>query len=190
VFPGKRVDQGCSLFVSIGDNPAENPNKTFSSALDAGIFVQDEWKPTPFLTVKPGLRFDTTSSNNQFDVFTPGVGFETQSTDILSYSGFGPRFGVAWDPTHDGKTLLSAYLGQVVESGNLVIPDFAGKSTKFNFFQFFSRNFLLKKQEKTVLRSLILAQELLLVMLNLKIDLWMGFYLLFQNKFLKIHNQY
>jgi hypothetical protein len=54
----------------------------------------------------------------------------------LSYSGIGPRLGAAWDPTKDGKTLLSGYVGQVTESGNLVIPDFAGKSTEFNFFAY------------------------------------------------------
>jgi hypothetical protein len=134
------INTGCLQLVTIGGNPSENAHNAFSSSVDAGIFIQDEWKPTPFLTVKPGFRFDTFTSSNSGPDFEDedgdGVLQEDITTKILSYSGIGPRFGVAWDPTKDGKTLLSAYVGQVTESGNLVIPDFAGKSTEFNFFAF------------------------------------------------------
>jgi hypothetical protein len=139
-FPDARIDSGCFRMVTIGANPSENPSTAFSSAVDAGVFIQDEWKPTPFVTIKPGFRFDTFSSSNTGQDFddddNDGILQEDITTKILSYSGIGPRLGVAWDPTKDGKTLLAAYVGQVTESGNLVIPDFAGKSTEFNVFGF------------------------------------------------------
>lgn len=123
---------GCSQAVSFsGIAPSENPFVASSRGVDFGVFVQDQWKPTQFVTVKPGLRFDTFNAVN-----TTGG----ENEEILGYSGFGPRFGVAWDPTHDGKTLLSFFAGRVVESGNLVIPGFVGRGAETNLFGFDAGN--------------------------------------------------
>jgi hypothetical protein len=110
---------GCVDIFTHGETPADNPFRSLARGLDLGIFLQDEWKPTPFVTVKPGFRVDS---------FVSSQIINGEKDPILSYNGIGPRFGLAWDPTHDGKTLLSGYAGQVTEAGNLAIPNIIGKS--------------------------------------------------------------
>jgi hypothetical protein len=134
------VTDGCFLLNTTGGDPSENASTSFSTGVDAGIFIQDEWKPTPFITVKPGFRFDTFSSRQVVeevgDEDGDGLLGESIKKSGVGYSGFGPRFGMAWDPTKDGKTLISGYVGQITESGNLVLPEFIGRSTEINFFPF------------------------------------------------------
>jgi hypothetical protein len=99
-------------------------------ALDA--YGQDTYKVTSNLTLNVGLRwelpFPATENHNQVNLFVPGA----QSKVIpnapagLLYPGdpgvpagliatqktaFAPRFGVAWDPRGDGKTVVSAAYG-------------------------------------------------------------------------------
>src|SRR5262249_6051421 len=102
-----------------------------ASAINAGVFLQDEWKPTPFLTVKPGFRFDTFQATNSFD---------NAPDNSFGYSGIGPRLGVAWDPTHDGKTLLSAFVGQVTDAGNLLTSEQGAKKQALGIISVFFNN--------------------------------------------------
>jgi len=99
-------------------------------ALDA--YGQDTYKVTSNLTLNIGLRwelpFPATENHNQVNLFVPGA----QSKIVpnapagLLYPGdpgvpagliatqktaFAPRFGVAWDPRGDGKTVVSAAYG-------------------------------------------------------------------------------
>jgi outer membrane receptor protein involved in Fe transport len=99
-------------------------------ALDA--YGQDTYKVTSNLTLNLGLRwelpFPSTENHNEVNLFVPGA----QSKVIpnapagLLYPGdrgvpagliptqktaFAPRFGVAWDPRGDGRTVVSAAYG-------------------------------------------------------------------------------
>jgi outer membrane receptor protein involved in Fe transport len=99
-------------------------------ALDA--YGQDTYKVTSNLTFNLGLRYEltfpSTERHNEVNLFVPGA----QSTVVpnapagLLYPGdpgvpagliptqktaFAPRFGVAWDPTSKGKTVISAAYG-------------------------------------------------------------------------------
>ncbi len=99
-------------------------------ALDA--FGQDTYKVNSRLTLNLGLRYElpfpSTENNNEVNLFVPGA----QSTVIpnapagLLYPGdrgvpagliptqktaFAPRFGLAWDPRGDSKTVVSAAYG-------------------------------------------------------------------------------
>jgi hypothetical protein len=67
----------------------------FQSNHNLGLFVQDEWKPTPRLTINAGLRYDLQ--------FLPApIRADTNN--------FAPRVGIAYAPG-DRKTVLRANLG-------------------------------------------------------------------------------
>src|SRR5580700_2194479 len=99
-------------------------------ALDA--YGQDTYKVNSRLTLNLGLRYElpfpSTERHNEVNLFVPGA----QSTVLpnapagLLYPGdpgvpagliptqktaFAPRFGLAWDPRHDSKTVVSVAYG-------------------------------------------------------------------------------
>jgi hypothetical protein len=71
---------GASLFTQTAGNPSVTV-----TTLDAGLFVEDNWKANHNLTLSPGLRFET-------------------QTNINDHADWGPRLGVAWSiPGPNGK---------------------------------------------------------------------------------------
>ena len=81
-------------------------------------FIQDDWRITPRLTLNLGLRYEAippvTEANNQFGNFAPNspAGMTQQSGGNPVYGGadrnFEPRFGLAWDVTGKGNTVVRA----------------------------------------------------------------------------------
>jgi len=99
-------------------------------ALDA--YGQDTYKVTSRLTVNLGLRYElpfpSTENHNEVNLFVPGAQSKVMPNAPagLLYPGdagvpagliptqktaFAPRFGVAWDPRGDTKTVVSAAYG-------------------------------------------------------------------------------
>jgi hypothetical protein len=78
---------------------------------DLSLFVQDEWRLSPKLTIKPGVRYQRQ--------FWPEVGYTVSDLGGASFSyGFpsdgdnvAPRLAVAWDPAGDGRTSVHAAWG-------------------------------------------------------------------------------
>jgi len=71
---------GASQFSRAGGRPASSLMDT-----DLGLFVQDDWRMTPTLSLSAGLRWEGQS-------------------DIHDWKDLAPRFGLAWMPgTHGGK---------------------------------------------------------------------------------------
>ena len=79
-----------------------------------GAFINDEWKVSPRVTVSGGLRYDihwpVHETDNIASKFIPSLGRLVrvgQGIDQLyqtNKDNFGPRAGLAWDVTGDGRT--------------------------------------------------------------------------------------
>jgi len=82
-----------------------------------GLFVNDDWKASPRLLVSGGLRYEMfmplTERDNIASNFIPGQGLVHVGTNGLdsvykTQHNFGPRAGLAWDVTGDGRTSVRA----------------------------------------------------------------------------------
>ena len=98
----------------------ENAARSFGSTerkmgqTSVGVFFNDDWRVTPRLTVSGGLRYEVTSpvseQNNLATNFFPDKGLVQLGTNGLDKlykadkNNFGPRAGLAWDPTGSGRT--------------------------------------------------------------------------------------
>jgi len=96
------------------------------NTMDVGVFVQDNWKITPRLSLQLGLRWDhetmpgpdpklTTASGS----FVPYNGITNSPTDNTD---FGPRVGFSYNLAGNGKTVLRGgyglYFGRIT-NGNI-----------------------------------------------------------------------
>ncbi len=96
--------------------------KTSFATDEVGLFVQDEWRVAPTLTVNYGLRWDAQlnpapdADNRILLDQLGGVRFPIDrtvdpSTIPSSRQQFGPRAGFAWDPTGGAKTVVRGFTG-------------------------------------------------------------------------------
>jgi hypothetical protein len=82
-----------------------NPDIKISNNIVA-LFVQDEWRVMPNLTLNLGLRWD----------------YEDQVYVEHDWQNFGPRIHFAWDPTKDGKTSVRGGFGIYYDQVFLNVP--------------------------------------------------------------------
>jgi hypothetical protein len=89
-----------------------------------GLFVQDDYRITPRLTLNMGLRWDVTKpisdSENRLANFDPNIGVVQVGNGIsqlypTNWGNVSPRFGFAWDIFGTGKTVLRAGGGLIYE---------------------------------------------------------------------------
>jgi len=89
---------------------------------EIALFVQDNWKLKPNLTVNYGLRWEgasnpTPDTSNEFltsavQSLTFPIGTAVDPTQIPDqWAQFAPRLGFAWDIGNDGRTVVRGYTG-------------------------------------------------------------------------------
>jgi hypothetical protein len=88
------------------------------------VFVQDDWRVKPRITVNLGLRYELNGvlkeNNNLLGNFDPSLGLVQVGGAISTpYNGdhnnFAPRLGLAWDVKGNGKTVVRAGVGIMYE---------------------------------------------------------------------------
>ena len=80
-----------------------------------GFFAQDSWKLTRKVTLNFGVRYDVEIS----PLFSPATAVNAAAEKALGvvegiprdYNNVAPRFGLAWDPAGNGKTVIRAGFG-------------------------------------------------------------------------------
>ncbi len=93
------------------------PNEGIDDAKLLGVYVQDEWAPMRRLTFNYGVRYDRYTLGWPEQSFTPEqtAYFQpvtTPATDVVEFSSFSPRVGVAWDVIGDGKSVVKVHFGR------------------------------------------------------------------------------
>jgi len=110
---------GNAFAITLGDRS----NAIGTGAL--GLFIQDNYKLRPGLTLELGFRYDwnmtPTERFDRFVVFDPAtaslrrVGTDIDEIYEQNNKNFQPRVGIAWDPTGAGKTVVRAAYGITVD---------------------------------------------------------------------------
>jgi outer membrane receptor protein involved in Fe transport len=115
--------------IFIGDSHRHVSLKSF------GAFIQDDWRVNNHFTVNAGLRYDVSSvikdRDNLLGNFDPNLGLVQVGAQVHSpynpdRNNFSPRFGMIWDPTGNGKTVIRAGAGLIYEIPH--ISEFIGQN--------------------------------------------------------------
>jgi hypothetical protein len=116
--------------TNIGFNPQTGENKgvDFRPYFPSlALFVNDDWKVRPKLTITLGVRWETFFAPKDYDNFFTGMVFQGGSTfqerianaasvnkpplDHTDYNNFAPRLGIAWAPGKEDKLSIRAGVG-------------------------------------------------------------------------------
>jgi hypothetical protein len=102
-----------------------------------GMFIQDDWKVTPRLTLNLGLRYDNFGTLKETDDRLSTLVFDSLATGRVvaikdlyprDNNNWAPRLGFAWDPTGHGKWAIRGGSGLFYSR---VWTNFSG-NTRFN----------------------------------------------------------
>ncbi len=94
-----------------------------TSVKELGLYLQDEWRILPTVTLSPGLRYD---AEIRPDYLTPtAIGSKAPGATKISdeWNQFQPRLGIAWDVLGRGKTIVRG--GGGLYYATTQMPEFA-----------------------------------------------------------------
>ncbi len=97
------------------------------ATIDYGVFVQDDWKATPRLTVNLGARYDYESIPDQQSQLV-AANNPNSNSHISDKNNIAPRVGFAWDPYGKGETVVRGGFGMYYGR----IPNVNLLSARFN----------------------------------------------------------
>lgn len=131
VFTDNGIVQAGSSIDGVGDPYqvtiyGEPLEKTVTSN-QISLYVQDTWRPFRSITLRPGLRFDSTRGYQDE---------EDGGAEIFNFNTLSPRLGAAWDPFGDGKTAIRGGYHVYHETGLLAAPSFVGRSQSSTTYAF------------------------------------------------------
>lgn len=101
--------------------PGAQPGESGQRQTLFGVYIQDDWRARPNLTLNAGLRYEPatniTEANGGFglnlDLFSGGMTLHVPQLwkTNPTLRNFAPRVGFAWDPFRTGKTALRGAFG-------------------------------------------------------------------------------
>jgi hypothetical protein len=108
---------GIYTFNSLADYAARRPFQyrqfAGTGSVDAtiqqiAVYVQDEWRLRPGLTISPGLRYEMALLPDYVSPTVPQNRFPLATGIPDDKELIAPRLGLVWDPANDGKTIVRA----------------------------------------------------------------------------------
>jgi Carboxypeptidase regulatory-like domain len=76
---------------------------TDTNSLRNALTLSDAWRPTRYLTLTPGAAFTMVSANN------------SRGEEVFGGNAVTPSLSVAWDATHDGRTVLRGSFAEYLD---------------------------------------------------------------------------
>lgn len=103
-----------SRFLQAFAGPGTTGPTTHPDIAETGLFIQDEWRLMPSLTLNLGIRYDLQSiaqpsvKNPDAQLLAAGIDTSVIPEDT---NNIAPRLGFAWTPGTDGKTIVRGGYG-------------------------------------------------------------------------------
>jgi hypothetical protein len=103
------------------------PGKSLLINEDLALFVQDQWRVRPNVTINYGLRWDAQLMADTVDPattayasFVNNPAFLSEGTIPNQLKQFQPRFGISWDVKGDSRTVVRANAGLYYARNNML----------------------------------------------------------------------
>ncbi len=109
---------------------SEDPQALSTVLREVSLFAQDTWRATSKLSITYGVRWefsttDTPGSEQWFlNTATNVITQQQRSIWPPAYGNVAPRFGIAWRPTREGRTVIRAGAGLYYDSSVSIATDF------------------------------------------------------------------
>lgn len=108
---------------------ATSPRQYISAVVsEISVFAQDTWRVTPRLTLSYGLRWEISPAPvlrgaTTFDPSTDQTQAVRQPIWPSTFANFAPRFGIAYQPFANGRTVVRAGMGYYFDSSLSLATD-------------------------------------------------------------------